>query len=383
MNSSLRRIASNYLVCRGELVANPLVEVDGNGVVVSVASYDPLAVDSLPHTEHYSGVMVAGMVNAHCHLELSYLKSQIAQGGGFAEFASSMARVRGAFSEEQRLRAMEAAQVEMWSSGVVAVGDVVNGASSYAVKSHSPIEYVNYAELFGLRSVDCSAVEPLLKHPSTYATPHSLYSLNDELLRRVVDLGYSQQPLSIHLMESAAEGELFKGRGELFEWYERVGFECDFLHYESPAHRLISLVPPDRSVMLVHNCYVEQRDIELIMNHFTAPVHWVVCPRSNGYISGVTPPIDLLSSNGLNICLGTDSLASNTSLSMLDELRSIVSSAPLAERIMWATSNGAAALQLPHLGEIEVGRRPSISLLSNLNYHDWSITPSSVISKIV
>ncbi|MFR9650501.1 MAG: amidohydrolase family protein [Rikenellaceae bacterium] len=366
MSCSSRRIASNYLAHRGELIANPVVELSDDGTILSVESYEPHQLDRLESTEHYSGVMVAGMVNAHCHLELSYLRGVIPPHCGFAGFAAGMSTNRTLFSDQERLSAIYSADREMQRGGVVAVADILNGDSSYVVKSDSAIEYCNFAELFGLRSVDTSAIDGLLKYPSTYPTPHSLYSLNDEVLKDVVSIG--DAPLSIHFMESEGEGELFHRRGVLYEWFERVGFECDFLHYDSPAHRLISLVPPERSVMLIHNCCVTQHDIDLIMNHFTAPVYWVICPRSNSYISGLKPPVDLLRRNNLTICVGTDSLASNSSLSLLDELKSIDSTATLAEQLMWVTANGASALSLPHLGDIEVGKRPGINIISPTGY---------------
>ena len=66
------------------------------------------------------------------------------------------------------------------------------------------------------------------------------------------------------------------------------------------------------------------------MNHFTAPVWWCLCPGSNRYISRLVPPVELFRRNGLNICLGTDSLASNTALSLLGEMRHL-GKIPLAE----------------------------------------------------
>lgn len=90
-------------------------------------------------------------------------------------------------------------------------------------------------------------------------------------------------------METPAEAELFEQRGELWEWYRKAGFTCDFLHYGSPARRIVESVPADRSVILIHNCCVNQQDIDLIMNHFTAPVWWCLCPGSNRYISRLVP----------------------------------------------------------------------------------------------
>ncbi len=381
--SNRRRIASNLLLSGGELLRSPVVELDESGLIVSIES-DVAEVDRSTMTEFYSGIMVAGFINAHSHLELSYLRGAIESGGGFAKFASSIGAVRDRFSIEERLRAVAVAEAEMEREGIVAVADIVNGETSFEAKAKSKgrIEFRNFAELFGLKTTDMSAVESLLKFPNTIATPHSLYSLNDPVLREIANGGDRSQPLSIHFMESESEQQLYERRGALYEWYERAGFECDFLHYSSPAERLVSVVPKDRSVILVHNCCVEQRDIDVVMSHFTAPVYWALCPRSNMYISGLKPPVDLLRRNGLKICVGTDSLASNWSLSILDELRQM-ESVPLVERLDWATRIGAEALGLSSLGDIEIGRRPHINILSGIDYGAMQLTDQTKLRRVL
>lgn len=122
--------------------------------------------------------------------------------------------------------------------------------------------------------------------------------------------------------------------------------------YEGPAERLVGQVPADRPVVLVHNCALTQRDIDIVMGHFTAPVTWVVCPRSNGYISGLRPPLDLLRKNNLRIRIGTDSPASNDALSIaaeIAEIRRLQPEIPLAEILHWAAAES-----------IEPGRKPGV-----------------------
>ena len=173
-----------------------------------------------------------------------------------------------------------------------AVGDISNGDTTFSVKERSRVAYHTFIEFFGLRLVSADSVRPLLRHPHTSLTPHSLYSVQDAPLRAIAAEG--DAPLSVHFMESPAESELFARRGPLWEWYRKVGFTCDFLHYGSPAERLVASVPRDRRVILVHNCCVTQRDIDVVMNHFTASVRWCLCPRSNRYISRLEPPVELL-----------------------------------------------------------------------------------------
>ncbi len=374
-----RRIASNYLLYRGELLRNGVVELDASGKILSVGSVE--RIDSHCNTEFFAGLMFPGMVNAHCHLELSHLRGVVTQQCGFASFAAQLAASRDSFTEQQVQRAIAQADLDMYREGVVAVGDISNSCDSLAVKAKSKIHYHTFVEHFGLRRESSDHLTGLLSAaPNSSLTQHSTYSVSDSCFRNIASQGSA--PLSIHFMETDAEEELYQGRGELHEWYKKMGFECDFLHYGSPARRIVECVPPSRSVILVHNVAVKQEDIDLIMNHFTAPVYWVLAPRSNRYISGRRPPVDLLRSNGLNICVGTDSLSSNMSLSMLEELK-LLGGVPLAERLEWATKVGARALGLNELGEIEVDRRPSLLVLSGVDFQRGEIGENSKIERII
>jgi hypothetical protein len=117
---------------------------------VAVEQYGE-GLDFTPGVEFHSGILCAGFVNAHSHIELSYLRGAIAEGGGYAAFADSIAKVRDAFSAEEQLSAIVEADRTMWSEGVDAVGDIVNGPTSFSAKAASPIYYKNFAEVFGLR----------------------------------------------------------------------------------------------------------------------------------------------------------------------------------------------------------------------------------------
>ena len=107
---------------------------------------------------------------------------------------------------------------------------------------------------------------------------------------------------------------------------------------------------------------------------------WCLCPNSNLYIENRLPPIDLLRSYDVPIVLGTDSLASNTSLNILEEIKTIESSYPgieLEEIITWACKNGAEALDKPHLGTIEKGKTPGLVLIENCDLENLSLKPES------
>ncbi len=374
-----RKIASNWLWTPEGFLRRPLVTLDDGGRILDVRTCD--APDREPFTEFHAGLLTPGFVNAHCHLELSALRGRIPEGCGFAGFARAMGEVRGLADEEERRAAIAAADAEMTRGGIVAVGDIAHGEAAFDVKSAGRIAYRTFAEFFGLRTMAADGLRPLLRHPRTSLTPHSVYSVQDAPFRALCAEGTA--PLSIHFMESPAEAELFAGRGPLHEWYARAGFACDFLHYGSPAERLVRSIPAERPLILVHACCVGEEEVRRILAHFTAPVYWCLCPRSNRYISRLEPPVALLRSLGARICLGTDSLASNRSLSLLDELRAL-GGVPLRESLRWATLGGAEALGLDDaLGTVAPGKRPGLNLLTGLDFERMALTPDTRVKPLL
>lgn len=377
----MRRIASHLLFDRGEVIPRPVVTVDDTGLIVSVGQWERLDGDA--STEFYAGALCAGFVNAHCHLELSYLRGAIARGTGFAGFARAIGAVRGGFAMEDRLRALEAADARMWHEGVQAVADIVNGETSFAAKARSAVRYRSFAEVFGLNA-STEAVRPLLQYPDTTLTPHSTYSIQDTAFSEVVS-DAANDPLSIHFMESDDEAALFRGEGSLAAWYGRMGWRCDFLSHGSPAGRVADMVPRGRRVLLVHGCRVGEAEYDLVSDRLGQTLWWVLCPRSNDYISGLRPPVELLRRHGARICVGTDSLASNECLSMVEELK-LLGGVPLEEAVAWATVNGAQALGLDGgIGSIEAGKRPGLVLIENLSYDSAGahLTPESRSRRLV
>lgn len=378
-----RKIASHYLFTGQRLVRGCVVEVAPDGRILSVERCDDL--DSQAGVEFYSGILCPGWVNAHCHLELSYLRGAIAEGTGFAGFAREIGRVRGGYTDTQRMEAARAADAAMWAEGVEAVGDVANDTLIMPVKEQSNIRYHTFFEAFGLttsadRIGELAAAAAGFRSASI--TPHSTYSLQDEPFRRAVHEGGS--PISIHFMESPDEAALYFGRGSLAEWYARMGWECDFLHYGSPAERVAECVAPDRSVMLVHDCCVSRIDAEILLSHFRSPLYWVLCPESNRYISRMRPPVEMLREAGGEICIGTDSLASASTLSMVEQMRQLQDRAPLEELLRWATWNGACALGMQHeIGSVEAGKRPGLVLLESVDMTTMTLTPESSSRRII
>ena len=375
----MRRIASHYTLYNGELERNIIVEVDDRGTITNILRCD--AIDSMASVEFFPGILIPGMVNCHCHLELSYLKGAIAEGEGYGGFARSIGAVRNNFTTEERIRSARLADAQMWEEGVEAVADIANDDLVMEVKTQSKIEYHTLFEFFGLNNRD---VEPHFdlanRYPRSYVTPHSTYSVQDEPFRQICARNSSL--LSIHLLESDAEEGLYHGRGSLHEWYQRMGWESDFLKYESPAGRVAGCIDRKCRVLLVHNTRATAEDIATVESH-TKNGTWVLCPESNRFISNDRPPVELLRKSGVAIAVGTDSLASARSLSMIENLR-LLGNHPLRELLTWATLNGAKALGIDGMkGSIEIGKRPGLVVIEGADLHNLCLTPESVAHRII
>lgn len=142
-----------------------------------------------------------------------------------------------------------------------------------------------------------------------------------------------------------------------------------------------------KNTLLVHDVFTKEDDIyfiqalsEIQQNKY----HYCLCINANQYISNAVPPIDLFRKNNCNIVLGTDSLASNHQLNILDELKTIrkyFTNIPLEEQLQWATLNGAKALGFEHLGSFEKDKMPGIVLIDQIE--NDALTKSSKAIRVL
>jgi cytosine/adenosine deaminase-related metal-dependent hydrolase len=137
--------------------------------------------------------------------------------------------------------------------------------------------------------------------------------------------------------------------------------------------------------ILVHNSFTSKEDIKAVQKEMPHSF-WCLCPNANQYIEQTMPPIELLRASGAEIVIGTDSYASNWSLNILDELKTIQKhspSIPISEMLGWATMNGARALQMEKgLGSFEKGKKPGIVLIEGINA-DGQLQNTSISKRII
>jgi cytosine/adenosine deaminase-related metal-dependent hydrolase len=162
-----------------------------------------------------------------------------------------------------------------------------------------------------------------------------------------------------------------------------MGWECDFLHYGSPVARIVASVPTERRTVVVHGCMATREDVTRLNNHLLTPPTWVLCPESNRFISGITPPAEMLREMGATIAIGTDSLASARHLSMIENML-LLGNIPLNELLTYATLNGAKALGIADKkGSLEVGKQPGLAVISGVDMQTMRLTTESESRRII
>lgn len=352
--------------------------------------------------EHYSGILVPGFVNAHCHLELSHLKGKIPEKKGLGEFIGNINKLRNLETENVVESAIKKTDRQLSAEGIVAVGDVSNTLLSLETKRKSRIYYYTFAEAFGFyptradRAFDFACFTEKMFHENQLAAsvvPHSAYSVSVPLFKRITNKAVTQQSLlSIHNQESEAEQQFFRdGTGPIAHHLQN-NLGLDISHWQPTGENSLSValdyLPADNQLLLVHNIFTIENDIEKLKSGRNAEnTFLVLCPNSNLYIENRLPDVPLFRKHHLNICLGTDSLASNHKLSVLSEMITIQQYFPeiqLEELVKWATFDGARALQIENrFGSFETGKNPGVNLITGADLKNLKLTSKCKVKKLV
>ena len=361
-----------YPVC-ADPVKNGIVTVDDFGKIISVTA------DNVPPSqtpiETVSGIIVPGFINTHCHTELSHMKGKIAAGGGLINFIKDILSFRSAEPNEI-LAAAQAADQEMYDNGIVAVGDISNNSITASLKEKSKLYYHTFIEILGFLPANAQelfdkalATAEEFKPQSTSITAHAPYSVSKELFKLIKQYCDTRTNLlSIHNQECEDENKFYRYKlGGFIDLYKHLGVDIGYFRPQArnSLQSIIPLLTSRQKVLLVHNTCTNLKDIYFI-KRFDRKVNWCFCPNANIYIEKRLPKIELFVNQGLNITLGTDSLASNSRLCILSEMRTIQQHFPaisLDTLLKWGTINGARALQVDNIaGSFEKGKKPGVVL---------------------
>ncbi|HWB24051.1 MAG TPA: amidohydrolase family protein [Chitinophagaceae bacterium] len=328
---------------------------------------------------YHPGILSPGLINCHCHLELSHMKGLIPKHTGLADFVITVMQQRG-FAEELIYRGIENAEAEMLGNGIVAVGDICNTAHTLPQKNQGRMHYHNFIEATGFvpaaaqkRFEQAEAVwrqfsesEP---HTLQSIVPHAPYSTSPELMR-LINNHSAGNVITIHNQESPEENSFFlTGESGFRKLFSLFNIDISFFlpSGKTSLQTYFKELDKTKRIILVHNTFVNQQDIDFTKRSSLAgkpETFFCLCPNANLYIENRLPPVDMLRNNSCHIVLGTDSLASNDMLCILGEIKTLRNhfpAIPVEEMLQWATLNGAQALGMENLlGSFEKGKKPRV-----------------------
>jgi cytosine/adenosine deaminase-related metal-dependent hydrolase len=370
-------ISASYIyTIVGPPIKNGVVGLEADGTIVEILTADEASLKQHIDIKHYEGMIVPGFVNTHCHLELSNLKGAIAKHTGLPAFVQEVMDLRSA-DEYVLDSAMLRADKEMFSCGIVAVGDISNQIASRMTKRGSLIYYHTFVETLGFNpETHETAFERALNLKNDFAplpaslTPHAPYSVSVPLFEALKNIAEVENTfVSIHNQESAEENALFQEKeGGFLELYFMLGLDIEF--FEPSGKTSLQTYLPQLSnqqrTLLVHNTYTSKDDIAFA-NSINKQIYWCLCPNANLYIENRLPDVPLLIEADAKITLGTDSLASNDGLSIFSEMMTLQQNFEISvdELLKWATINGAEYLGIQNrFGSLETGKKPGINLLN-------------------
>jgi 5-methylthioadenosine/S-adenosylhomocysteine deaminase len=359
-----------------------LIERDGRIVWVGARNEAPPLESHEAVVELGDAILLPGLVNAHCHLELTAMRGFL-DGLSFREWILRLTVARRAVLDAAAL--LDAARLgveEGVRAGVTTFADTGDSGAGFTAMLERGVRGISYREVFGPDPVQCEqAVADLRERFETMRTretslvraglsPHAPYTVSDVLYGATTALARELgAPVAVHIAESALETELVAhGTGAFADGLRTRGIDV-VPRARSPIALLERLGVLGVDPLLIHCVRVDAGDVGTIAQRGCAVAH---CPASNARLRhGVAPVAELLAA-GIAVGLGSDSVASNDRMDLLDEARQAllfaaarpgdVQSIDAATALHLATLGGARALRLDRdIGSLEPGKAADLA----------------------
>lgn len=331
-----------------------------NGIIVQVGPFSELGAENdVEVVDHGDATLVPGLINAHCHLELSHLAGQTLSGVGFVEWVENLLSLPLMDPDPDAVRiACEALK----SSGTTMVGDIATRFPEQvaSIMESAGLSFVSFREAIG-ESVPASAIpEATYASGRHSASGHSLYTTHKDLLKaaktETASLGL---PFSLHLSEH--EDELNIMLGNHSEFLDMLQSRGRLLDFKPPGMRPVQYADAlgllDEQTLAVHCVHLDDADVS-VLSRSGATV--CLCPRSNEFIGVGRAPWERLRKAGVPLCLGTDSIASNHDLNLWNEAVFLKEQwegdLSLEDAVAMMTRVPARILGADHLGTLEPGK---------------------------
>ena len=341
----------------GEPIENGAVAVEGNQIV-GVGRFDEVKADRAGEIlDLGEQVLLPGLINAHCHLDYTMLRDRIPPERSFTDWVRAINARKAALEEEDYLAAIATGLAECQNFGSTTLVNLETFPELLPRVPRSPLRIWWCAEMIDVRSpVPVPTVADNLhrwfqSHPELRGgiglAPHAPYTASAKLYSETsaVSREYGLL-LTTHLAESREEMEMFRdAKGPLFEFLKSIGRPMDDCGNATPLSGLRRNDQIDERWLVAHLNELSEDDFDLLA--CGRKFHVVHCPRSHSFFGHAPFALRRLRALGFNVCLGTDSLASNSSLSLFSEMRELLRKEPWIaprEALEMTTANAARAL---------------------------------------
>ncbi|PYJ78950.1 MAG: hypothetical protein DME69_06655 [Verrucomicrobia bacterium] len=323
--------------------------------------------------------LLPGLINAHCHLDYTCLRGKIPSRKSFADWIRAINAEKAKLGADDYLASITDGFAEAKRFGTTTVANLT-AFPELISQIRSPIRTWWFAELIDLRSPERAnelvdlAIKSLQSEEKWGLAPHALFTASRDLYRRCEEVARRENVLlTTHLAESPEEMEMFReGSGPLYEFMKSIGRLMNDCGKETPLANFLTIrdyssalraARNDKDWLIAHLNELTESDFDLLETA-KRRFHVVHSPRSHGYFAHNRFPFHKLRALGLNICLGTDSLASNENLSLFAEMRAFQRSEPRMspDKILeMVTVNAALALHQENaFGRIRPGFRADL-----------------------
>ena len=324
----------------------------------------PLPISNYPLIDHGPGVLLPGLVNAHVHLELTALQGRLDHSQGFEPWVRDLLVQREKLGNKALETGARQGISQLMESGTLFAGEISTLGLTYDPMKESGLGGVWFREMLGGLDYIPDCIRKNQKSGSSvYASlaGHAPHTTSPELLWKLKQKTRTAGlPFSLHLAESPAEGLFIRtAKGPWASFLKERGIQISGwpLPARSPVAYARQLNLLDSTTLAVHLLDTDREDLKILAQTETCPV---LCPRSNLILHGLLPDLPQMLALGLYPALGTDSLASNDSLSLFDEMAVLADRFPgihPREILAMATVNGARVLGLEKMcGTLEKGK---------------------------
>jgi cytosine/adenosine deaminase-related metal-dependent hydrolase len=347
-------------------------------------------------------VLMPGLINGHCHLDYTMLRGTIPPQRSFSDWIQAINAEKAKLTEQDYIDSIHAGFTEARSFGTTTILNLIALPKLAAAIKEPLVRTWWFGELIDVRDPDGAerladeAVESLKSARRWGLAPHAPFTASPRLYARCEEIARRENvPLTTHLAESREEMEMFRdARGAAFDFLKEIGRPMNDCGRETPLSLFLRTRTIDQRWIVAHLNELDAGDFDLLG---TAPkFHIAHCPRSHTFLGHAPFALERLRALGFNICLGTDSLASNSDLSLFAEMRELLRKEPWLsprEALEMATVNGAAAIgERNSLGCIRAGAqadlialplRPTTDVFESIVGYDGAVSWMMVDGEIV